>query len=118
MLGILIFLFSNNIAHLIHLPTWTIQIASLLIFLSTLRPIAAGVLQGREYFIAFGLIRLALSLARIIFVFFLMRAGFGLKGAVLSLPFGWFVSVLCAFLLLGKPLWMKSTSFSRDLLHS
>ncbi len=117
-LGTVVFIFSNKIAHLINLPTWTIQSSAMLIFLSTLRPIAAGVLQGQEYLILFGLVRLALSLGRIIFVFFLIQAGFGLTGAVFSLPFGWFVSVLCAFLLLGKPLWLKSTSLSHDLLSS
>src|SRR6185295_14732482 len=33
-LGILIFIFSRNIAKLIHMPTWTIQISAALIFLS------------------------------------------------------------------------------------
>src|SRR5688500_3108991 len=46
--AILILLFSNPIAQILSLPNWTIQISAGLIFLSTLRPIAAGVLQGEE----------------------------------------------------------------------
>src|SRR5687767_2980338 len=67
-LSIIVFLFSNFIAQIFNLPAWTIQISAALIFLSTLRPIAAGVLQGQERFISFGLTRLALSLGRIIIV--------------------------------------------------
>src|SRR5688572_16050639 len=71
-LSILIFLFSNFFAELFNLPTWTIQISAALIFLSTLRPIAAGILQGQERFIEFGLARLALSAGRILLVVILI----------------------------------------------
>ena len=101
-LSILIFLFSNFIAKLFNLPEWTIQLSAALIFLSTLRPIAAGILQGQERFIAFGLARLAFSLGRILLVFILIPAGLGLTSAVIALPFGWLVSVICAFLFLRR----------------
>jgi O-antigen/teichoic acid export membrane protein len=104
----LVFLSSNLIAQLLNLPNWTIQLSAVLIFLSTLRPIAVGVLQGQENFIAFGLTRLALSLGRIILVFFLLQTGLGLRSAVIALLFGWLLSVLCAFLLLQRSLWRKS----------
>ena len=104
----LVFLLSNFIAQLLNLPNWTIQLSAALIFLSTLRPIAAGVLQGQENFIAFGATRLALSLGRIILVFFLIQTGLDLSGAVIALPFGWLISILCAFLFLERSLWRKS----------
>jgi O-antigen/teichoic acid export membrane protein len=110
-------LFSKNIAQLINVPTWTVQISAVLVFLSTLRPIAVGALQGSENFIGFGLARLALSLSRILLVFFLVQAGTGLLGAVSALPFGWLVSVLCAFLILGKLFWLRSPPASPDLLR-
>lgn len=106
-LAILMLLLSNSIAQMLNLPNWTIQVGAGVVFLSTLRPVAAGVLQGREDFFAFGLTRLALSLGRIILVLFFVQAGLGLTGAVLALPFGWFVSLLCAFLLLRKSLWTE-----------
>jgi len=115
--AVLVLLLSNLIAPLLNLPIWTIQLSAALIFLSTLRPIAAGVLQGQENFIAFGISRLALALGRIILVFFLVQAGLGLTGAVLALPFGWFVSVVCAFLLLGKSLWTKSRADAQSFLN-
>ena len=101
-LSILIFLFSNFFAALFNLPNWTIRLSAGLIFLSTLRPIAAGVLQGQERFIAFGLTRLALSAGRILLVLILIPAGLGLTGAVIALPFGWLVSVICAFFFLRR----------------
>jgi len=116
-LGTFIFLFAQVIGQLLNLPGWTIQISAALIFLSTLRPIAAGTLQGQENFIAFGLTRLALSLGRIILLFFLIQAGLDLTGAVIALPFGWLVSVLCGFLMLGKPFWMRIAPASASLLR-
>jgi O-antigen/teichoic acid export membrane protein len=104
-LSTLTFSFSNNFARILNLPPWTIQLSAALIFLSTLRPIAAGVLQGQERFISFGFTRLGLSLGRILIAFFLLQAGLGLTGAVIALPVGWLISVLCAFLLLGKFIW-------------
>src|SRR5687767_856426 len=115
-LSIIVFLFSNFIAQIFNLPAWTIQISAALIFLSTLRPIAAGVLQGQERFISFGLTRLALSVGRIFIVFVLLQAGLGLTGAVMALPFGWLISVTCTFLLLGSALWKRQSLPDRNLL--
>ena len=117
LLAALVFLFAEDIGRLLNLPAWTLQISAPLIFFSTLRPIAAGTLQGRENFIAFGSGRLALSLARIVLLFFLVQAGFGLTGAIISLPFGWFVSMTCEFLLLGRLFWKRSRPGSRNLLR-
>jgi len=116
-LSILVFLFSNFIAEIFNLPVWTIQLSAALIFLSTLRPIAAGVLQGQERFISFGFTRLSLSLGRILIVFVLLQAEFGLTGAVIALPFGWLISVICTFLILGNTLWKKQSLPDRNLLR-
>jgi O-antigen/teichoic acid export membrane protein len=116
-LAILVFVFARNIGQSLNLPSWTIQLSAALMLFSTLRPIAAGALQGGENFMAFGIARLALSLARIGLVFILVRAGLGLTGAVLALPFGWLVSVLCAFLLLGRSFWTRSKLVSQGLLR-
>jgi O-antigen/teichoic acid export membrane protein len=116
-LSTLVFLFAQGISQSLNLPAWTIQLSAALILFSTLRPIAAGTLQGRENFIAFGFARLALSLARLFLVLLLVRAGLGLTGAVIALPFGWLVSVLSAFLLLGRRFWSRSKPASQHLLR-
>lgn len=116
-LSALVFVFAQSIGRSLNLPPWTIQLSAALILFSTLRPIAAGTLQGRENFMAFGFARLALSLARLLAVFILIRAGLGLTGAVIALPFGWLVSVLCAFLLLGRTFWRRSKLASQNLLR-
>jgi O-antigen/teichoic acid export membrane protein len=116
-LGTLVFLLASGIGQLLNLPAWTIRISAAVILLSSLRPIAAGTLQGSENFIAFGVARLALSLGRILLPVFFVPAGLGLTGAVIALPFGWFVSVLCAFLILGGSFWAKSQLSSPDLLR-
>lgn len=112
----IVLLLAGNIAALFNLPRWTIQLSAALVLLGALRPIAAGALQGKERFFAFGLTRLALSVGRIVLVFFLVQAGFGLTGAVAALPFGWLISVLCAFLLLGVRFWTPGKNTSGNLL--
>jgi len=116
-LSILVFSFSTIISHLLNLPAWTIQLSAALIFLSPLRPIAVGVLLGQERFLAFGFARLALSLGRILFVILLIPTGIGLTNAVIALPMGWLVSVLCAFILLGNLLWIKSEPLHQNILQ-
>ena len=116
-LSLVVFLFAGKIGQALNLPAWTIQISAAVMLFSSIRPIAAGSLQGSENFMAFGIARLALSVARIVIVFILVRAGLGLTGAVIALPFGWLVSVLCAFLLLGGSFWRRSRLSSPNLLR-
>ena len=116
-LSALVFALAPGIGRSLNLPAWTIRLSAVVILFSTLRPIAAGTLQGRENFMAFGFARLALSLVRLLAVFLLVRAGLGLTGAVISLPIGWLVSVLCGFLLLGRAFWTRSKLASQNLLR-
>lgn len=116
-LSLFVFSFAASISQVLNLPAWSIRISAVVILFSSLRPIAAGTLQGSENFIAFGFARLGLSLGRILLPVFFMQGGVGLTSAVLALPFGWLVSVLCAFLLLGKSFWKKSKLTSPDLLR-
>lgn len=116
-LAALVTVFARGIGESLNLPPWTIQISAVVILFSSIRPIAAGTLQGNENFMAFGIVRLALSLARILCVFLFVQSGFGLTGAVIALPFGWLVSVLCGFLLLGRSFWISSKFASPRLLR-
>jgi O-antigen/teichoic acid export membrane protein len=106
-LMLLALIFSDVLANWLNLPVWSIQISALLIFLSTLRPVAAGALQGQERFISFGLSRLLTALARLVLAGILVHYGFNLKGALIALPFGWLVGVSAAFVFIGKSLWIK-----------
>lgn len=116
-LSILVFLLSNLISQILNLPPWTIQLSAALIFLSTLRPIAAGVLQGQERFLAFSFARLALSLGRILFIVLLIPTGITLTVAVIALPVGWLASVICAVIFVGNLLWKKSEPLHQDILQ-
>jgi len=64
LLAFLVFVCAGWLAELLNLPVWSIQISAALIFLSTLRPVAIGVLQGQERFIGFGLARFLTALGR------------------------------------------------------
>jgi O-antigen/teichoic acid export membrane protein len=116
-LSLLVFMFARGVGQLLNLPAWTIQISAAVILFSSLRPIAAGSLQGSENFIAFGLVRLALSMGRILLLLIFVKVGMGFTGAVIALPFGWLVSVLCGFLLLGRSFWKRSKLSTIQLLR-
>lgn len=116
-LAILVFIFSNTIAQLLSLPNWAVQISALLIFLSTVRPIAIGMLQGQERFLSFGFTRFITAFSRLLFAIFLIRFGYALKGAVIAFPFGWLFGVVSAFLFLGRASWAKREPAHKDLLR-
>jgi O-antigen/teichoic acid export membrane protein len=116
-LGIIVFTFSNIIAQILNLPAWTIQISAAIIFLSTLRPIAIGMLQGQERFISFGLSRFFTAFGRLLPGIILVRYGLALTGAVIAFPFGWLIGVFAAFAVLGKMVWGKSKPTSQGLLR-
>lgn len=116
-LSILVFSFSNFLSQLLNLPNWTIQISAALIFLSTLRPIAIGLLQGQERFLPFGITRFITALSRLIFAILLIHFGSALTGAVIAFPFGWLTGVLIAFLFLGKSNWIRSEPAPKGLLR-
>ena len=116
-LTILVFLFSNGIAQLLNLPIWTVQISATVIFFSTLRPIAIGLLQGQERFIPFGITRFITAFNRLILAIILIHYGFALTGAVIAFPFGWLAGVLIAFLFLGRSNWMKSEPMQKGRLR-
>ena len=116
-LSILVLLLSNKIAQLFNLPNWTIQISAALIFLSTLRPIAIGLLQGQERFLPFGITRFITAFSRLILAIILIHYGFALTGAVIAFPFGWIAGVLIAFLFLGRSNWIKNKPAPKGLLR-
>ena len=107
-LAISTFFFSAPIALLLKLPKWTIHVSAVLIFLSTLRPIALGTLQGQERFLPYGAVRFLTAFGRLWLGILLIHYGFGLTGAVIAFPFGWLLGVLIAFMLLGRTIWVYS----------
>jgi O-antigen/teichoic acid export membrane protein len=106
-ISIAVFIFSTLLGQFLNLPGWSIQISSILIFLSTLRPVAAGILQGQERFLAFGLMRLLTAGGRLALALLLVQRGLFLVGAVVSFPAGWLVGVGGTLLILGRSMWVK-----------
>ena len=117
-LAVVTFFFSDPIGLLFKLPGWTIQISAVLILLSTLRPIAIGMLQGQERFLPFGFARFLTAFGRLVLAVILIRYGFGLTGAVIAFPFGWLIGVLIAFLFLGQTVWKQSEPAPADILKN
>ncbi|HEY2982020.1 MAG TPA: hypothetical protein VGJ22_12625, partial [Anaerolineales bacterium] len=100
--------FSRGFSMWLNLPVWSIQVSAVLIFLSTLRPVAMGVLQGLENFVPLGLARLLTALGRLVIGVILVGSGLRLRGAVTAIPLGWIVGVLAAYLSLGRSVWART----------
>ena len=118
LLGTLILLVANNIAQLLNLPPWTVRISAAIIFLSTVRPIAIGALQGQERFLSFGISRFSTAFGRLSFAILFVSFGLALRGAVIAFPFGWLTGVLISFSFLGNSVWKKSRPAPQGLLQA
>jgi len=115
-LSIFTYLLSNIIAQLLNLPLWTIQLSAVLIFISTMRPIAIGALQGMERFLPFGISRFVTAIGRLIFAVVFLQHGFALHGVLIAFPLGWLAGLLIAIVFLGKLFWVRNDSAPKGLL--
>lgn len=115
--SLIVLVFSSRIAQLLNLPAWTIQISAALIFISTLRPVAIGMLQGQERFLPLGSSRLIAALGRLMFAVVFIHYGLALRGAVIAFPLGWLVGIISAFLFLGSSMWVKQEPTSTNILR-
>jgi O-antigen/teichoic acid export membrane protein len=116
-MAILAFIFSKSIAQLFNLPAWTIQISAALVFLSTLRPIAIGALQGQERFLPFGLSRFIIAFGRLSFAALFVYYGYALRGVITAFPLGWITGIVVAFAFLGRPIFQPNGAAPQGLLR-
>ncbi|HLF89094.1 MAG TPA: hypothetical protein VI451_09130 [Anaerolineales bacterium] len=92
----------------LNVPPFAVQFGIGVVFLVLLRPVVVGVLQGAQRFVSFGAVRLAYALGRFAVAGLLLYWGWGLRGAVASLPVGQLLAVGCGLGLLGIRVWKRS----------
>ncbi len=100
---------SGVLAKGLNVPRFAVVWGAGVVFWVLLRPVIAGVLQGAQRFGAFGAVRLAYALGRFALAGVLLYFGWGLQGAVISLPAGQFLAVGGGLVFLGLGVWKFNT---------
>jgi O-antigen/teichoic acid export membrane protein len=104
-LGLAGWLLRVPLARWLNVPTIALSLVVVMIPLSLLRPVVAGMLQGQGRMIAFGLTRTFNAVARFAVAALLIGLGAGVLGAIISLPTGSFVALLGGLALVGLAAW-------------
>ncbi len=108
-------------AQWLNVPPLAVGLSSSMMLLALLRPVVAGVLQGQQRFVAYGLTRSAYALSRLAAGVILVGLGGGALGAIAALPIGSSLALLGGLGLLGLTIWRPGpalpTRFWRDSLR-
>jgi O-antigen/teichoic acid export membrane protein len=89
----------------LNLPDAAIAAGAAAAFLICLRPVVSGMLQGGGHALRHGAVRLAFAAGRFALAARLLALGWGLTGALFSLPGGQLLAVAAGLLLLGGAVW-------------
>ena len=103
-----VWLGSGLLSQGLNVPLFAVQFGIGVVFLVLLRPVVAGALQGTQRFVSFGAVRLAYAIGRFAVAGLLLYWGWGLRGAVASLPVGQLLAVGCGLGMLGITVWRRS----------
>ena len=93
------------LARWLNVPTLALSLVIVMIPLSLLRPVVAGMLQGQGRMVQFGLTRTFNAVARFAVAALLIGLGGGILGAIISLPAGSLLALLGGLGLVGLSAW-------------
>ncbi len=96
------------LARWLNVPALALSLVIVMVPLSLLRPVVAGMLQGQGRMVAFGLTRTFNAVARFAVAVLLIGLGAGILGAIASLPAGSFLALLGGLGLVGLAAWQPA----------
>lgn len=100
---------SRFIAGFLNIPVTVTALLSLMVFIALTRPVVAGMLQGLQRFIAFGLTRTTFAFARLASALvFVGLLGGGAVAGVAAVPVGGILALGVGLVFLGSDVWQKS----------
>lgn len=112
-------LLRSRLSELLNLPFFAVNALIIFALIALLRPIMAGMLQGRQQFVAFGLVRTAFAFGRfaaVIAVLFLLDRG--TLAGVIAYPIGGAISIVAALLFLGRGVWGAAEPVDNRLINA
>lgn len=108
-LSLAVWLGRGTIARALNVPAAAVAICAAMMFLALSRPVIAGMLQGQQRFVAFGLTRTAFAGGRLLLALIFVGAlGGGALAAVATLPLGAGLALVVGLALLGAAVWESS----------
>jgi O-antigen/teichoic acid export membrane protein len=108
LLGLAAWWLRIHLARWLNVPTLALSLVIVMIPLSLLRPVVAGMLQGQGRMIPFGLTRTFNAVARFAVAALLIGLGAGILGAIISLPAGSLLALVGGLGLVGLAAWKPS----------
>ena len=114
LLALLVWLGAGPLAGWLNVPTAVVRWGALMLVIITVRPVVAGMLQGRHQFVAYGLMRLIYAGGRLALAFVLISLGRGLLGAVAAMPLGALLALLAGLVSLGWFVWRPGPLLSAE----
>jgi O-antigen/teichoic acid export membrane protein len=115
-LMVLVWLIQRPFAQLLNIPLAIIPLIAVTIWLSLLRPVVGGLLQGQERFLSFNVMRTAFAVGRLMLaVLWIGFLGGQAFAGVAVMPMGTAIALLSGFLFLGRPIWQRTTPLPRSL---
>lgn len=98
----------RSLAIALNVPVTAVTLTAAMLLLSVLRPVVAGMLQGRQQFVAFGLTRAAYALGRLALALVLIGLlGGGVLAGVATMPLAALVAFTIGLALLGQSVWQR-----------
>ena len=95
----------GTLARWLNVPSWAVGLTASMVLLTLLRPVVAGMLQGQQRFVAFGLTRTVHAVCRFGSSWLLIVLGAGLAGALAAFPAGSLLALLAGLGFLGLAVW-------------
>lgn len=109
LLTALVWVGSGVAARWLNLPQIIVQISSSMILLGLLRPVVQGLLQGRNQFLPFGLVRTVYAVGRLGFAVLLLSIwGANAVSGVAAMPLAALLSLLAGLWFVGRGVWQRT----------
>lgn len=107
----------GTLAQWLNVPSWAVGLSASMVLLTLLRPVVAGMLQGQQRFVAFGLTRTVHAVCRLGSSWLLIILGAGIVGALAAFPIGSFLALLAGLGFLGLVVWRPGPRLPPHLLR-
>ncbi len=108
----------ETVAGWLNVPPAAVALSAAMLFLALVRPVVAGMLQGQQRFVPFGLTRTAFSLGRLLLaVAWVGWWGGGALAGVATIPLAAGLALVAGLLFLGRPAWQPGPALPRDLVR-
>jgi O-antigen/teichoic acid export membrane protein len=107
----------STIASWLNVPVPVVALSLSMILIVLLRPVVAGMLQGQQRFVSFGITRAIHAVGRLAIVVVLLSLGGGILAAVAAFPAGAVLALLSGLAFVGPSAWKRGPALSGQIVR-